>query len=645
MVSVPSIILLLVGIIGHAPGLEIPFSDKPSPGFSGLWPTVPVLYGPGHDRIDCYMTLWNTSVFVLESQCPLDVHSICPVRSKSSESTSQQRTDAGRKVNMTQMMCDDRDSYTPEDGNILSVLHVNGESRMDKTKIELAGSTWAPRHMLGDNLTVWPSHLAKVMPLSDSLLSLKGVAKRLVAEGSVQSNLVGMHLGSSEPKVTPSLHVGGYDEGRIMGNILKFDNEDSYDSYDVAIFGVRIGVEQGFLPLRSLLPNGSYPIGPYQSDRRIPIDGRGSIAGNVKFEPGTPYLHLPNSICAPLADALGLTYEVERNVYLWNYEASHPLFHCPAYLEFKLGSGSNIGYAMRQGDTTDLNYQPISFATVKIPFALLRPTFQAAVDPVSGAQYPPRAYFPCSPVDRGRLDPKDYSWLGKTERATLGRAFLQSAFVGIQYHDGEEQPGTYWVAQAPGPTNLIRNVIDANDSGIPARNRTLQPNAWTESWSGPLPIWTVDADGETTLAERLGKPPTLDRDDKIAIGVGVPLGVIAVALLVYFTWTRCLKSRREWKKIREDIAKEDDIARKRELIMRQRQRTKALASAQTTASQTPAEVRAVVGDVTVAQRADMPETSALLTDSDAISSSTEMHKTGPANMSHKIPRKPVQSQQ
>ena len=68
-----------------------------------------------------------------------------------------------------------------------------------------------------------------------------------------------------------------------------------------------------------------------------------------------------------------------------------------------------------------------------------------------------------------------------------------------------------------------------------------------------------------------------------------------------------------------------------------------MAGATPTTKEEGAEIKVTSHDVAVVQRADLPETHALLADTDAITSSTELHMNGRSDATHKIPRKPVPS--
>ena len=184
-------------------------------------------------------------------------------------------------------------------------------------------------------------------------------------------------------------------------------------------------------------------------------------------------------------------------------------FVARSILSLVLDAGAGVGILMTCNQDPAVYGESISYATVKIPFALLRPSFQATIDPETGKEYPAVAYFPCSPFDPPP-DAADYTWDGMNGIFDAWVAFLQAAFVGIQCDsDWVEQGATYWLAQAPEPANLSKHIGNADiTGGIPFVNRTIASNAWTRSWSKVLPVLTIDADG-TTLVERIRPPPAL----------------------------------------------------------------------------------------------------------------------------------------
>lgn len=88
----------------------------------------------------------------------------------------------------------------------------------------------------------------------------------------------------------------------IVNEIVNFSSFKSLFDSQFGIFSVRVGVEDGFLPLDKLKSDVGFPMGPYSTDTLR--SGQNSTAPIVRLEPGTPYMHLPNTICEPLAELL-----------------------------------------------------------------------------------------------------------------------------------------------------------------------------------------------------------------------------------------------------------------------------------------------------------------------------------------------------
>jgi hypothetical protein len=121
-------------------------------------------------------------------------------------------------------------------------------------------------------------------------------------------------------------------------------------------------------------------------------------------------------------------------LYLWNSDddSYRKIVTSPAYLSF----------LFRKDSTNNQNI------TIKVPFALLNLTLQAAlVDEET-------PYFPCYPSDN------IYSF---------GRAFLQAAFVSKDFGTGDGY-GTWFLAQAPGA-----RLVDVSDqANIPVSSSSIQ---------------------------------------------------------------------------------------------------------------------------------------------------------------------------
>ncbi|KAH8665111.1 hypothetical protein BGZ60DRAFT_529454 [Tricladium varicosporioides] len=142
--------------------------------------------------------------------------------------------------------------------------------------------------------------------------------------------------------------------------------------------------------------------------------------------------------------------------------------------------------------------------TVNVPFRLLNLTLTALL------MTTPTQYFPC------RAETKyDHR---------LGRAFLQAAFVGVNWmaYDGK---AAWFLAQAPDPTfqvNLRTDKTQASSTNLPTSPDTSASASSTPSASSN-PISPVVTSGMSIGA-------------KAGVGVGTTVGVLFVLLVASSLW-------------------------------------------------------------------------------------------------------------
>ena len=263
------------------------------------------------------------------------------------------------------------------------------------------------------------------------------IPAELAAQGEIPSSSFGLHvgIGAQALKLSLSLWLGGYDASRIVGPV-SFQSIDDNDSEHLAIdlLDIGIGVDHGESPFS------------FTSQQGLLSRGNSSITSaglSVLMNPGAPYLYLPNSTCAAIAKDLPVTYDIGKALYFWNIADPQyaKIVTSPTYLSFVfLGSSGNL--------------------TIKAPFQLLNLTLQA---PLVSTEIP---YFPCQPPQ----GPEGYF--------SLGRAFLQAAFVGVNWASMGENK--WYLAQAPGPK------LDTNPQSRPLTG--LAPvglgQEWADTWTG-----------------------------------------------------------------------------------------------------------------------------------------------------------------
>ncbi|KAL6244701.1 hypothetical protein RBB50_008229 [Rhinocladiella similis] len=504
-------------------------------GVNGPWPTIPISYATDKG-LDCHLTFWNQSIFSARQPC---VTTLPSNRSEGAFQCSDEFVyppafdiSAVNESAVTYMNLSSVSSFyaITEDTLLVQALDAHGYGYLSTSDISLGSQEVELSHLVSINFTSRTTSSARPLPLIDSFISAQQIAASLADNGDAASRFLGLHLGSQDPNVPGSLQIGGVDNSRIVGDMMRIMGDNSLQ---LTITDINIGVEEGFLPLQSVkFANGSFPQGPYKVDPNIRLHKYPSYVQQVVLEPGLPYLYFPKDICDPLAEILDATYDQERNLFIWNKPADDPIFTSPTFLEIQL-----TGH-----DSTEAFISPselVPTVSVKVPLALLQHTFSATVQAENGTMLPPARYLPCSPQDE--------SFLHEEWDNTLGRTFFQAAFIGTEFpSDAPYQLPTYWIAQAPGPTHLAAPNVSVVDSGsIPNRsNVTVEPRFWTKSWSGVLPVWTVDADGRTTLEQRNQSRENhskLTSGQIVGIAVGATVAFVVVASITCCCGLRVLK--------------------------------------------------------------------------------------------------------
>ncbi|KAJ5633792.1 hypothetical protein N7528_001634 [Penicillium herquei] len=322
-------------------------------------------------------------------------------------------------------------------------------------------------------------------------------------EGFIPSYSWGMHIGSVTPPISGSLVLGGYDSSRIVGNVSSqpVNSTDSLGTMETTLYDIGLGVAQGASPWSF----GSME-GLFRQD-----GSSGSRPTTVQFDPLRPYLYLPGDACSAIAEQLPVYFDSGLNLYFWN--TSNYLFsnitESPAYLSFTF---ENNGGA----DSASPNI------TIKVPFNLLRLTLQPPLVEQN------TTYFPCFPSD-------DF---------TLGRAFLQAAFIGTNWHNGTGS-GTWFFAQAPGPvlTGNHLQEIYVSDTNITGSSSS---GSWESSWSG----WWTPLDktyGNGTDGNGNGGHggDNLSYGAKIGIGIGCGAAGALILCIAWLLVSRYLKKRKQ----------------------------------------------------------------------------------------------------
>lgn len=323
----------------------------------------------------------------------------------------------------------------------------------------------------------------------------------------VPSNSFGMHIGSTALSIPPSLYIGGYDQSRVLGAVTVQDYNMHY--FPIDLLDIGIGVAEGASPF------------PFDSKSGLLASGNSSVgvAMQVIVDPIAPFLYLPKSTCDAIAANLPVTYQPNLGLYFWDTgsAAYGPIISSPAFLSFTFRLNSSITQNM----------------TINVPFAILNLT----LTPPLVAK--PTQYFPCN---------AGFSYGKSYGEPTLGKAFLQAAFVGVNW--GLTGQGSWFLAQAPGPNTPSQAMV--REIGVDDRFVLASENVWADTWRG---TWTViqGAEGNssansTTEGGAAGAVESKSRGLSKETVIGVAVGAVIVTILCVVAadlWRRSRMRRRE----------------------------------------------------------------------------------------------------
>lgn len=368
----------------------------------------------------------------------------------------------------------------------------------------------------GKSYPVQVGTLALGAPWSTDTLdnaTLNMVASWLYTSGgdnAIPSYSYGMHIGSVNPAVAPSLVLGGYDSSRVVGDVsaqsVSLDPATS-GQLDIVIKDIELG-----------LAGGGTPPGFTGKDGLLLQNNGGTGSANISLDPTVPYMYLTGATCDAITAPLPISFDKDLGLYLWNTTDSN-------YANIT-SSATYLAFVFDSNGTSTQNI------TVKVPLAQLALTLQAPLVENNAT------YFPC---------------YISTATPVLGRAFLQSAFIGANWFEGDNA-GTWFLAQAPGPA-----LSDQDITAIDVRAATLggSNSSWEQSWgkywnvedfpsSNPTsPSSSQSSSSSTTSSptqsttqspsQSANSSSGLSSGAKAGIGIGVAIaGVIAIAAAVWF---------------------------------------------------------------------------------------------------------------
>ncbi len=300
----------------------------------------------------------------------------------------------------------------------------------------------------------------------------------------IPSASVGLHIGSAAFNLPLSLWFGGYDAARISGPVSTHSYADNPSNrFNLDLFDVGIGVDNGGSPFSYPKKDGLLASGNSSITNSIPID----------MNLAAPYMNLPNSTCAAIAQELPVTYNAKYGLYFWNVEDPQytKIVTSPTFLSF----------------TFDNEF------IVKVPFQLLNLTLDAPMIPT------PTQYFPCQP-------PQDAT----SQVYSLGRAFLQAAFIGVDWASN----GQWFLAQAPGPgVGTVPHQLPITSPSIAAT-----PDDWASTWKSSWTPLPVTASSPEAPAARTSSGHHLSGGADAGIAIGA-VAVVAIGLAIgYFLYRR-----------------------------------------------------------------------------------------------------------
>lgn len=313
----------------------------------------------------------------------------------------------------------------------------------------------------------------------------------------IPTSSYGLHIGTANFKLPLSLWLGGYDQSRVIGNVSSQPCDNN--NFNIDLLDVGIGVDNGGSPF------------PFAAKQGLLAADNSSISNSLRvtMAPAAPYMYLPNSTCAAIARNLPITYQPKYGLYFWNVQDPRytQIVGSPSFLSFEFRASCGIG-------GTNI--------TIRVPFRLLNLTLDA---PLIGA---PTPYFPCQPPQGNAA-----------ELYILGRAFLQAAFIGVNW---DQDSGNWFLAQAPGP-NTPSSPIQVPFADSLKGSSNSWANTWTGYWT-PLPPNSISSLPASPTPTPTESPSAggLSAPADAGIGIGCA-ALISILIGAYFYRRRSIARR------------------------------------------------------------------------------------------------------
>ncbi|KAK1711589.1 aspartic peptidase domain-containing protein [Colletotrichum acutatum] len=291
-----------------------------------------------------------------------------------------------------------------------------------------------------------------------------GILQQLKASSDIDRTAFSVQMGSAALGIPGSLVLGGYEQNRALGQVGTFALQDSTPMMFLRdiIFDFQIR-NQSLYPIKS---NVSFWTNPTDLGMQY-TKYVGGAAGSAVVVPNpvSPYIYLPPGICEAIAENLHMTYHNKSGLYLWETDLSAQLF---------VNQSAYLGFILADSSATNM--------TIKVPFQLLNLTLEPPLVEQKAS------YFPCKSIN------SSYGFW------QLGRAFLQAAFLAVDY----ESNVTY-MAQAPGPRMEQSIVKKFDGSAISTNPAESFVTTWGDAWDKGQVLQSFDT-GDKGLAagEKIG---------------------------------------------------------------------------------------------------------------------------------------------
>ncbi|ERF73827.1 hypothetical protein EPUS_05532 [Endocarpon pusillum Z07020] len=475
----------VVGVQGAGP-VVLPFNETHYFGFDGPWQAVPIMVGRPQQLINLYPG-GNNPIVVLSKNV---VQTNLTGRNNTSVSGVYDASLAETGAGSSQVFSPSGRSDLPDGGwGAGPAMSLSGSRALAFTDDVFHESFGSVKNtsLAAINDTSYQLPDGRQVPLDVGFLSLGGehfpmtedfvgtnLPLDLSSNGLIQSNTWGLHIGSVHASIPGSLVFGGYDMARVISDINTAQSPGGIGELFISLLDISIGVAKG----------GS-PFSFRRMDGLLQTQNSSITEIKVRPNPTVPYLHLPGNTCDSITAYLPVGFVPSLGLYIWNTDSPQyrTIISSPAFLAFTFKQTGSLN-----------NF------TINVPFFLLNLTLTPPLVEVA------TPCFPCRPFEPNSED----------EEYHLGRAFLQAAFIGMNWSNR-----LWWMAQAPGPrlppstTTSLENL----SSTITAIDGQAY---WTSSWDS---VWTPLAEHVTG-----DDGPQSPAAESTSLSAGVKAGIVIGAI-------------------------------------------------------------------------------------------------------------------